>query len=100
MPDTGSFYWAGVQKQGYLVDVSPEGTSTEGAEIVTMVLPVFDGEGWMDVLWLFQPKEAPALPVNEFIALSWPIAYHDTLSLEQISPRYVFGKASDPAAMW
>jgi len=50
--------------QGFLVDVSPQEASTEGAEIVSQVMPEYDGESWVDVLWLFQPKEAPPLPVD------------------------------------
>jgi hypothetical protein len=85
--------------QGYLVDVTPQEASTEGAEVVSIVMPEYNGESWVDVLWLFQPKEAAPLPVyvKVYTTAGWPIAYHDQLSLEPgVWQGYIFGKASDP----
>jgi len=85
--------------QGYLVDLSPQEASAEGAEVVSTVVPEYDGERWIDVLWLFQPKEAASLPVHVrvYTTAGWPIAYHDQLSLEPgVWQGYTFGKASDP----
>jgi hypothetical protein len=69
---------------GYLVDVSPQEASTEGAEIVSQVMPEYDGEDWVDVLWLFQPKQAPPLPVyvQVYTTEGWPVAYQERFSLE------------------
>ena len=85
--------------QGYLVDVTPQEASTEGAEVVERIMPEYDGENWVDVLWLFQPKEATPLPVTVrvYTTAGWPIVYHGRLSLEPgVWQGYTFGKASDP----
>ncbi len=81
------------------MDVTPQAASTEGAEVVTMVMPEYDGERWVDVLWLFQPKEAAPLPVyvKVYTTAGWPIVYHERLSLEPgVWQGMIFGKASDP----
>ena len=96
-------------EQGYLVDVSPQEVSpqeaapqeasAEGAEVVSMVMPEYDGARWVDMLWLFQPKEATPLPVyvRTYTTVGWPIAYHEMLSLEPgVWQGYVFGKSKDP----
>ena len=64
-----------------------------------MIMPEYDGESWVDVLWLFQPKEAAPLPVyvKVYTTAGWPIVYHERLSLEPgVWQGYTFGKASDP----
>jgi hypothetical protein len=87
------------QERGYLVDVSPQEASAEGSEVVSMVMPEYDGEGWVDVLWLFQPKEAAPLPVyvRAYTTAGWPSAYHERLSLAPgVWQGYIFGKSKDP----
>jgi hypothetical protein len=71
-------------EQGYLVDATPQEASVEGAEVVSLVRPEFDGESWVDVLWLFQPKEAPPLPVyvQVYTTDGWKVVYDDRVSLE------------------
>jgi hypothetical protein len=71
-------------ERGFLVDVTPSEASTEGAEIVSQVMPEYDGESWGDVLWLLQPKEAPPLPVyvKVYTTEGWSIVFHDRLNLK------------------
>jgi hypothetical protein len=87
--------------QGFLVDVTPQEASVEGAEVVSMVMPEYDGESWVDVLWLFQPKEASPLPVyiKVYSTASWPVAYYDRLHLEPgVWQGYVFSQSSQQGA--
>jgi len=87
--------------RGFVVDVTPQEASAEGTEVVTMVMPEYDGESWADVLWLFQPKEALPLPVNVqvYTTEGWPIVYQSRLSLEPgVWQGNVFGKSSDQGA--
>jgi hypothetical protein len=85
-------------EQAFLVDVTPQETSIEGIEVVSMVRPEYDGESWVDVLWLFQPKEAPPLPVDVQVYSTdgWPVAFQDRLSLEPGDwLSYVIGPSSE-----
>jgi hypothetical protein len=87
--------------QGYLVDVTPLEASSEGAEVVSMVMPEYDGESWVDVLWLFQPMEASPLPVyvQVYTTAGWPVAYYERLYLEPgIWQGYVFSQSSQQGA--
>jgi hypothetical protein len=85
-------------ERGYLVDVTPQEASTEEVEVVTMVMPEYDGESWVDLLWLFQPKEASPLPLNVqvYTTQGWPIIFQNRLSLEPgVLQGYPLAKSSD-----
>jgi hypothetical protein len=89
-------------EQGYLVDVNPKEASQEGAEIVAQVLPEYDGEIWVDVLWLLQPKDAQLLPVTVqvYTTAGWEEAFRAVLDLAPgVWQGYTIGQASEPGGL-
>ena len=70
-------------ERGYVVDVTPREPSAEGTSIVTHVMPEYDGETWLDVLWLLQPQEAQPLPVyvQVYTTEGWPVVFQNRLNL-------------------
>jgi len=84
-------------ERGYGVDVTPREPSVEGASIVTHVMPEYDGETWVDVLWLLQPAEAPPLPVTVqvYTTEGWPVAFRSMLDLAPgVWQGYTIGQSS------
>lgn len=87
---------------GYLVDVTPKEASLEGAEIVAHVMPEYDGESWVDVLWLLQPVDAPPLPVTVqvYSTAGWEEVSREMLYLEPGAwIGYTIERQSKPGAL-
>lgn len=62
---------------GYLVDITPLAPGLDGANIEHKILPEFDGNQWVDVLWLRVPVIVDPLEVRVDLipTLEWKRAY-------------------------
>jgi hypothetical protein len=72
------------EQTGYVVDITPQEPSVNGAHIEHKILPEYDGEMWNDVLWMLLPEPAEPLRVNvhAYLTNGWPVAYQGRLNLE------------------
>ncbi len=69
---------------GYVVDITPLNSGSDGAHVEHKIVPEFDGEQWNDVLWMLMPELSKPLKVKVqvFSTVDWPLAFEGMLELE------------------